>query len=188
MPDAPPDELRRTITEALTAEHYRRAQEQIVDSPEGHCAAFADVVMPIVQAEMARRRETAAPGFVHGFRLHHNRATLDGAAFPSGRCFVLDDAEHGFATVAASEHDLLLGYHGARIEWPPAGTCDASVAGLIGAKPLGPCVLRHQHDGPVHQDSTGATWNRSSTPDDTVTPPSGQQTDPFLTDTRLEEQ
>jgi hypothetical protein len=25
--------------------------------------------------------------------------------------------------------------------------------------PLGPCVLRHQHDGPVHQDADGARWS-----------------------------
>lgn len=37
------------------------------------------------------------------------------------------------------------------------GTCDASIVGPNGAL-LGPCVLRHQHDGPVHQDATGARW------------------------------
>lgn len=37
------------------------------------------------------------------------------------------------------------------------GTCDASAAGIDGAL-LGPCGLRHGHDGPVHQDATGARW------------------------------
>lgn len=39
------------------------------------------------------------------------------------------------------------------------GTCDASIIGATGAL-LGPCVLRHRHDGPVHQDATGARWAR----------------------------
>lgn len=38
-----------------------------------------------------------------------------------------------------------------------AGTCDASTAGIDGAL-LGPCVLRHGHDGPVHKDAEGARW------------------------------
>lgn len=57
------------------------------------------------------------PVFARGFRLHHNGRVLDGAAFPSGRTFVIDDPEYGFATVATSIEDLLINYHGARIEW-----------------------------------------------------------------------
>lgn len=38
-----------------------------------------------------------------------------------------------------------------------AATCDASMPGLDG-QPVGPCVLRHGHDGPVHQAANGATW------------------------------
>lgn len=38
------------------------------------------------------------------------------------------------------------------IEW-----CGASTRGF-GPMPLGPCVLRHGHDGPVHQDENGAQW------------------------------
>lgn len=36
-------------------------------------------------------------------------------------------------------------------------TCDASVRRPLDRN-LGPCILRHQHDGPVHKDATGATW------------------------------
>jgi hypothetical protein len=57
------------------------------------------------------------PAFARGFRLHHNDRILDGAEFPSGRVFVLDDPEYGFATVATSLEELLKGYHGARVEW-----------------------------------------------------------------------
>ena len=39
----------------------------------------------------------------------------------------------------------------------PRTTCDASHdTGL--ADPLGPCILRAGHDGPVHRDTHGATW------------------------------
>ncbi len=70
----------------------------------------------------------SADGFARGFRLvQPDGRTLDGAVFPSGRCFVLDDGEYGLATVAVSVEELLRGgYHGARIEWadqpavPPA--------------------------------------------------------------------
>ncbi|MFF8406950.1 hypothetical protein ACF06P_35655 [Streptomyces sp. NPDC015684] len=58
------------------------------------------------------------PPFTRGFRLHHNGRYLDGAEFPSGRVFVLDDPDYGFATVAVSLDDLLKGYHGATVEWP----------------------------------------------------------------------
>jgi hypothetical protein len=43
-------------------------------------------------------------------------------------------------------------------EMTTVGTCDASTHGIVGEN-LGPCVLRHQHDGPVHQDATGARWS-----------------------------
>ncbi|WP_405413882.1 hypothetical protein [Streptomyces rubiginosohelvolus] len=58
-------------------------------------------------------------GFARGFRLvQRDGLALDGAVFPSGRCFVLDDGEYGLATVAVSVEELLRGgYHGARIEW-----------------------------------------------------------------------
>ena len=58
------------------------------------------------------------PSFTRGFRLHlPDGRHLDGAEFPSGRVFVLDDPEFGFATGATSLEDLLAGYHGARVEW-----------------------------------------------------------------------
>lgn len=40
---------------------------------------------------------------------------------------------------------------------PPLTWCGASMPG-VGGEPIGPCVLRHGHDGPVHQASTGARW------------------------------
>ncbi|MFE6362937.1 hypothetical protein ACFVP3_23425 [Streptomyces sp. NPDC057806] len=61
------------------------------------------------------------PAFTRGFRLHHNGQVLDGAKFPSGRTFVIDDPEYGLATVATSLEELLKGYHGGRVEWPDGG-------------------------------------------------------------------
>lgn len=57
--------------------------------------------------------------FTRGFRLHQrDGSVLDGAAFPSGRVFVIDDAGYGLATVATSlDHLLRGGYHGATVEW-----------------------------------------------------------------------
>ena len=43
------DDLRAQIASALTAEHYRRAHEQIVASPEEHQAACADAVMDSIR-------------------------------------------------------------------------------------------------------------------------------------------
>lgn len=63
------------------------------------------------------------PDFTRGFRLHlRDGQVLDGAAFPSGRCLVMDDPEFGLATVAVSEEELLRGYPDSRIEWPAKGT------------------------------------------------------------------
>lgn len=50
----------------------------------------------------------------------------------------------------------------------PSQTCDASVIGLMGA-PVGPCVLRYQHDGPVCQAADGTRWARTAA----VRPPDG---------------
>ncbi|MGW4950637.1 hypothetical protein [Streptomyces parvulus] len=56
--------------------------------------------------------------FTRGFRLHlADGQVLDGAEFPSGRAALVDDPEFGFVTGAVSVEELLLGYHGARIEW-----------------------------------------------------------------------
>lgn len=38
------------------------------------------------------------------------------------------------------------------------GTCDASLSDTGFVSPLGPCILRHGHDGPVHKDASGSTW------------------------------
>lgn len=40
---------------------------------------------------------------------------------------------------------------------PTLAWCGASAPG-VGREPLGPCVLRHGHDGPVHQGADGAKW------------------------------
>ncbi|MEE4546477.1 hypothetical protein V2S66_31495 [Streptomyces sp. V4-01] len=49
---------------------------------------------------------------------------------------------------------------------PPLTWCAASMPG-VGGEPIGPCVLRAGHDGPVHQTATGARWwpvDEESTP------------------------
>lgn len=59
------------------------------------------------------------PAFTRGFRLHLPAGQhLDGAEFPSGRVYVVDDPEYGLATAATSMDHLVEGYHGARVEWP----------------------------------------------------------------------
>lgn len=50
----------------------------------------------------------------------------------------------------------------------PSQTCDASVIGLMDT-PVGPCVLRYQHDGPVCQAADGTRWARTAA----VRPPDG---------------
>lgn len=40
---------------------------------------------------------------------------------------------------------------------PPLAWCGASMPG-IGGQPIGPCVLRNGHDGPVHQAANGTRW------------------------------
>lgn len=106
--------------------------------------------------------------FARGFRLHRrNGQALDGAEFPSGHVVIVDDPADGLVSGARSLEDLLRGGYDGRIEWADPGTCDASALGLFG-RPVGPCVLRHQHDGPVHKDATGTTWSRI--PDTTTEP------------------
>jgi len=46
--------LRDRIAEALTAEHYRRAEARIVASPEEHCAGMADAVLAVLPAPADR--------------------------------------------------------------------------------------------------------------------------------------
>lgn len=59
------------------------------------------------------------PAFTRGFRVHlPGGRYLDGAEFPSGRVYVLDDPEVGLATAATTLEHLLDGYHGSRVEWP----------------------------------------------------------------------
>lgn len=68
--------LRDRIADALTREHYRRAHERIESSVEEHCMAFADAVLPVVEAETG--------ALTHLLRkteddLHDARAELDKA-------------------------------------------------------------------------------------------------------------
>ena len=59
-PDRTPTaDLRERLAEALTREHYRRARERIEASLEEHCAAFADAVLSVVEAETAALRQRA---------------------------------------------------------------------------------------------------------------------------------
>jgi len=51
----PGRDLRERIAEALTSEHYRRARERIVASPEEHSAGMADAVLTVVQPELDQR-------------------------------------------------------------------------------------------------------------------------------------
>lgn len=76
------------------------------------------------------------------------------------------------ATVAANVEQYLLtaGYYiapdtGIPPMHTPArrSTCDASLDSGF-TNPLGPCVLRHRHDGPLHKDASGATWWAHHTP------------------------
>ena len=46
---------------------------------------------------------------------------------------------------------------GTPVVQPPLAWCAASMPG-VGGEPVGPCVLRAGHDGPVHQAASGAKW------------------------------
>ncbi|MFF4943712.1 hypothetical protein [Streptomyces rubiginosohelvolus] len=51
--------------------------------------------------------------------------------------------------------------------WPamPYKMCSASAEGAFGGL-LGPCILRYQHYGPLHQDADGSSWSeRAAVPD-----------------------
>lgn len=77
-PDQP--DLAQRIAEALTREHYRRAAERIEASPEEHQAAFADVVMGVVQpvldrlTEDLRIEQCAAARLARLYQHHKQRA------------------------------------------------------------------------------------------------------------------
>lgn len=54
---------------------------------------------------------------------------------------------------------------------PKPEQCGASARIQIGPMPyIGPCILRHGHDGPVHQDAAGAQWTdpRPATAEDSA--------------------
>ncbi|MGA5486680.1 hypothetical protein ACPCK1_02765 [Streptomyces pseudogriseolus] len=102
-----------------------------------------------------------------------DRPHLDVIASALEDWWLITDPAQPFDTrVVAQAVDARLTRSGYRIApdtgRPPAHTtCDASTAGLAGDT-LGPCILRHGHDGPVHKDATGATWWPARHP----TPPS----------------
>lgn len=53
------DDYRQQLVAALIAEHTRRAREQVVASPEEHCAAFADAVLGIRDRKVETLRHVA---------------------------------------------------------------------------------------------------------------------------------
>lgn len=80
-----------------------------------------------------------------------------------------DPVEPFAPTTVAADVELHLissGYritHDDRTKMPTprtAPTCDASTRTEFDA--FGPCVLRQDHDGPVHRDTSGATWWRTT--------------------------
>ncbi len=99
-----------------------------------------------------------------------DRPHLDVIAAALSDWWLLTDPARPFdINVVAQAVDARLTRSGYRIA-PDTGrppmrtTCDAShTAGLAGGA-LGPCILRHGHDGPVHKDATGATWWAASSP------------------------
>lgn len=86
-----------------------------------------------------------------------------------------DPVEPFAPTTVAADVELHLissGYritHDDRTTMPTprtAPTCDASTIAATGSVTgphlFGPCILRQDHDGPVHKDATGATWARTN--------------------------
>ncbi|MEW2250432.1 hypothetical protein AB0907_24200 [Streptomyces sp. NPDC006975] len=71
--------LRRQLTRALTTEHLRRAERKIVDSPEGHCSGFADVVMPFVNG-LLRQRDRSRRAAGRAYQLADRWEAAHGAA------------------------------------------------------------------------------------------------------------
>jgi hypothetical protein len=57
-PAAPGDALHRRVATAITVEHYRRARERVVDSPEGHSAAMAAVALRVLSGELGTGGKT----------------------------------------------------------------------------------------------------------------------------------
>lgn len=66
--NSPADGLRDRLTAALVCEHYRRARERLEASPEEHCTGFADAVLPIVEAAIARA-ELRYKGLAEGLQI-----------------------------------------------------------------------------------------------------------------------
>ncbi|MEU2992566.1 hypothetical protein ABZ772_19760 [Streptomyces griseoincarnatus] len=79
---------------------------------------------------------------------------------------ITDPAQPFDTRVVAQAVDARLTRSGYRITPDPGSspmpaqrrtTCDASHDSGF-TNPLDPCILRHGHDGPLHQDANGATW------------------------------
>lgn len=126
--------MRERIAAALFEQQLRKPWAMAYPCDSLNYLADADVVLGIRDSAMTELRQQAeraesvilqaftgltGAGLARGFRLvQRDGRALDGAAFPSGRAFVLDDSEYGFGTAAASVADLLRGgYHGATVEW-----------------------------------------------------------------------
>ncbi|MFC8859305.1 hypothetical protein [[Kitasatospora] papulosa] len=135
--DAEMAELRRQaeLADTVTAETKRLLERRTTRLRER--AERAESVTTKALSDLA----DSGAGFARGFRLvHRDGHYLDGAVFPSGRAFVLDDPEHGFATVTVSVAELLRGgYHGARIEWPDQAP-PAEQHAETGLPPEQPCT------------------------------------------------
>ncbi|MEU6229962.1 hypothetical protein [Streptomyces sp. NPDC047042] len=87
------DALRRMLTDALTAEHYRRARERIVASPEEHSAGMADVAMGVVS--ICRAAEATTPATTCS-------AQYTGPDNPRTECIRAAHHEHPFHTDGGS--------------------------------------------------------------------------------------
>lgn len=78
-PEAEREVLRRQLARALTAEHKRRASEQVVASPEEHCAGFADAAMTVVD-EVLGQRARWRRAVVRAYRLVYRWGAAHGSA------------------------------------------------------------------------------------------------------------
>ncbi|MEV3995784.1 hypothetical protein AB0K62_08840 [Streptomyces halstedii] len=165
--DAEMAELRRQVelSDAVTAETKKLLERRTTSLRRR--AERAESVTEHALTELA----DSGGGFARGFRLvQRDGHALDGAVFPSGHAFVLDDPEYGLVTVAASVEDLLRGgYHGARIEWTdqaPAEHCGHQPSEVFTWRHPGrysECVLRPGHQG-SHADEHGMRWWEAANP------------------------
>lgn len=53
------------------------------------------------------------------FRLHLRHWTFEGWIEPDGQAVAIEDPEYGITAAAPTVEDLLRGYGGGHIQWPP---------------------------------------------------------------------